>query len=170
MLTKNGNVILMNRPAESSVTVKCIDGTFVKRTTVGLAECFKTLTKPGTPSSNGNSCCIFEVGSGTTKETIYDYELENKLTNITKSSFSLTLESNSDLDENGWKLTTRKYTCVVTNNTSEDITVSEIGLYCYHVYYEGAYSTNLTALIYRKTFEPVTISPGDSYTFIINLG
>ena len=53
---------------------------------------------------------------------------------------------------------------VVTNNNSEDVTISEIGLF----YRMGA-ETRL-ALLYRETFNPVTLAPNESYSFTVNLG
>ncbi len=101
-----------------------------------------------------------KLGNGTTVESEDDYKLENVITTLTPNSFSLDyskIETDSIFDNEEMR-----YIYNVTNNTTENITVSEIGLFMNMI-------ASSPCLLIRETFAPITILSGETKTFTIVL-
>ena len=94
----------------------------------------------------------FRFGSGTTPANATDYNLE---TPITDSSLTRTVSIVSDYSNNTYSL---ECTFTLTNTTSSDITISEIG-YFIKIFYSNQSSNNY--LIERTVFDPITIPAGE---------
>lgn len=112
-----------------------------------------TIIPTGYDKNTGNSGSAIQkifFGNGTTPPTVDDYRLSGDLLNG-----SLTLNSNSiSYGANGITLTVN-----VSNNTTENITISELAW--------GA-SNNYGAVIYtRDVIPPVTLAPSEGRTFSI---
>lgn len=154
MLTKNAKNImlgLMNGWTGLNnyyVDLKKTDGTTTK--TKPYASFFTNANASTLSTSYTN--IIF--GGGTTPETDLDYKLETQISGLTVHSFTLTENISSNLEVG---LDSLQYRASVSNNTNENISISEIGF------------IQNSILLYRKTFDPITLAPGDTYTFAIDL-
>ena len=104
-------------------------------------------------SSIPQSGCVC-FGTGTTPENVNDYTVEAMITSGITLSTALSQEvSNNQL------ITRAAYT--VTNTSSSDKNISEMGIFTRMYYNNGSDSAGF--LIYRKVFsEPITITPGNS--------
>lgn len=99
------------------------------------------------------------VGSGTTPVTSSDYMVENEITTgLTCENVSATVNNDAGT------IVLRK---VLTNTSSSEITINEVGL-------TSPFSTEATvayqALIYREVFDkPLVIAPGETATIAITI-
>lgn len=116
------------------------------------SSCWNNVRKPY--SNNGTtSFMALIVGSGTTNATQDDIALENEITTLTYLTGNL-LNGTSDC----LKMITATY----KNNTSDVVTVSEVGItaqLCHETFYN-------CMLLGRVVLEnQVVMNPGDMYTF-----
>ena len=102
---------------------------------------------------------FFELGNGNTPETVNDYKLANKITNLSFNSYTVTSNLNKSNDIYGDEEVRHIFT--VTNNSSSEVSVCEMGLFICVESYQSP------VLLYRKTFEPVKIAVGETKTFTI---
>lgn len=157
MLLRNGKIMLLSKINNVTIALKNIEGLISQQVSYSnVDKFFKTFNKED--SSNTGSCFVF--GSGTTQEKETDFKLENAIQGLTVNSVSvndyIAYVSYDDYDVKKYS-----FSCVVTNNTTNDVTISEFGI---KSYYNGQYY-----LWYRKTFDPITLAPNDTYTFAIDL-
>lgn len=86
------------------------------------------------------------VGSGTTPPTLDDYKLESQITTGLSAIVATTLDADNDMI----------YAVTITNTSSEDITICEIGMHSY--VYTSNSSSSATCLVERTVLEnPITI-------------
>ena len=158
MILKNWKNMILGYLASSSnsyALVRYWDNSTTEGTQTKVVPISNTSTNPS------GSYQAFVYGCGTTKESEYDYMLENRLTSLTINSFSMTKNYVTDISVENVNFA---YRAVVSNNTDENITISEIGIV------RGVPDTpSSCVLLYRKTFEPITLAPNDTYTFAIDL-
>lgn len=105
--------------------------------------------------NNGYPCVSF--GSGTTEPTEEDYTLEAPLTSgvtFTPGTLQKSLTDEQDVMYN---------TFMITNTGTEDITVSEVGIFA-KAAGSDTKSTDYYTLLERTVFDPVTIPAGESVT------
>lgn len=107
------------------------------------------------------------VGSGTTAPTIDDYKLESP---CVYSDSGLHVISITQAYKKEYK-TNRVVTVTVKNNSTEDITVSEMGWFIAvpvdsDIKQTGEYYRMMLA---REVFEPVTIKPGEVRAFTMSI-
>lgn len=155
MLLKNAKNVLLSWVFSSSTYYKRKDGTLSDYTS--MSDVFTTVS-----TSKNKLGSYFVVGTGTTQETEQDYKLENEIETLTLDSFVVTNKMSNE-DHMNDKI---YYRAVVTNNTTENITVNEIGIESHQ---SSTYSEDKTILWYRKVIDPVTIAPNESYAFAIDL-
>lgn len=98
------------------------------------------------------------VGTGSDTPTSADYHLTNKDANLTVIAQSSTINNSGVYSEDYIAIFTKTY----RNNTDSDVIVTEIGV-------ESNDGTNY-ALMARDVFDPVTIAPGEAYTFSMYIG
>ena len=156
MITKNWKNMMFSYCCSSDICVKDVNG--VKQN-ISCSYCnYPMITGKMATTSDISDTVYCKLGSGTTQETEKDIALENGISNLTCNSFSLTrkLSQNIEIDDNELR-----YIATFTNNTNEEIIVSEIGL----IYDYGQWDT----LLYRKTFSPITFAIGETKSFSIVL-
>ncbi len=157
MITKNLKNLMLGYLCNYTSNVPLVFETGIKSNASVNNYAFTPSKLTTTGSSAGQVACF--LGGGTTKETENDYKLETEyFSDFTKDSFVLSQNLNHDLDVKNVNI---RYIATFTNNTSSAKTVSEIGLYWWH--------SNYRVLLYRETFEPVTIASGETKTFTIVL-
>lgn len=165
-------------PADYSVPVRCrrMNGDYFTPAVgnVGTLYNYNSGSSSGIPSANslaflnltkarfGTQAVDVHIllGQGTTAATYEDYCLEDMIaeSNFTYASTGeLTPTTFSSPDEY-----TTSVDITLTNNGSTTYSVSELGLGLY----EDSYGLTL---IYRDTFTPVTIAPGDTAVITIAL-
>lgn len=122
---------------------------------LALQYALRTAETPDRFDTNGAPLVSF--GSGRTEPTQEDYKLEQWLENITYAEGSIvkTLGDNQDIFSN---------TFMITNNGTETISVSEVGIFVPAVSGSGNTKTTHYTMLERTVFEPVYIAPGDSAT------
>lgn len=106
--------------------------------------------------SRGTPCVSF--GSGTTPPVEEDYKLESPITDtvtFTPGAMQTSLTDEQDIISN---------TFMITNNGTEDITVSEAGIYAPAAAGSNTSNTSKYILLERTVFDPVTIPAGESAT------
>lgn len=116
---------------------------------------------PGSVSMAFTGSTGIQIGSGTTPATENDYVLENRIASGYVAS-SVTYNFNVDAYGNPYL----EYLFTITNNTQEDITISEMGYVqqCFASSVQGASaSTKYNFLIDRTVLDnPVTIAASES--------
>lgn len=129
------------------------------------ARAFNSMTTrlvPETPSGWDYSTGItfLSYGSGTTEPTADDYTLESPISTLTGSSATC-----------GKTASGKQYTQVVTNETNEDVTITELGLFVLvNATYNYATVMNSSIMLYREVLDaPVTLEPGQTATFTAEL-
>lgn len=130
-----------------------------------IAKAFGTMTTrlvPETPVgwSYNTDIAFLSYGSGTTEPTADDYTLESPISTLTGSSATC-----------GKTASGKQYTQVVTNETNEDITITELGLFVLvNVAYSEASAMKSSVMLYHEVFDiPITIEPGQTATFTVEL-
>ena len=147
MLTANGKALskFTNSYSRGSTTFMFTDGTTGARSTGGLTQIFTSM-----------KLC---VGTGSATPASTDYA-------ITNADAGLTVVTRTGTNDGTAASYTQDYIGIFSvtyrNDTASDITVSEVGLI-------GS-SNSADILLARETFTPVTIEPGDSYTFTMYIG
>lgn len=89
-----------------------------------------------------------------------DYDLNSHVSGLTLSSvvFAKSMEWNNN--------SVGSIVAVAENQTDEPITVCEIGLFSSAV--NTSWDESNVVMWHREVFNPVTLQPGDAYTFTIN--
>jgi hypothetical protein len=106
---------------------------------------------------------ILRVGTGTTPVTSADYQLENKLTNVT----TVTSTSNEEIIDNK-VLKTFVHTLVYDG--TEEISISEIGLEKTVSWSNNYTASNNTILLAREVLtEPIKVQPKETFTVSMTL-
>lgn len=97
------------------------------------------------------------LGSGTTQPTKEDYKIETPITTLTSNGAS------NNIRQSGVYLSDYIITATqnVVNNTSNAITISEIGLF--------TGNSSGCILLTRDVIAPVTLAVGESKTFILSV-
>lgn len=152
MLLANGKALLRipNSGAYGQITMKDTDGTDIGYSSTYLNTFCATLQ-------------LF-VGTGKDEPTVNDYSITDVDAGLTTVIYSGTNNTTSgSYTENYVGVFTKTY----RNDTDEDITVSEVAIKGY-----GEYPGNIKrhAIIARDVISPVTIKPGESYTFAMYIG
>lgn len=97
------------------------------------------------------------LGSGTTQPTKEDYKIETPITTLTSSGASNNIRRTGVYSSDYIITATQS----VVNNTSNNITISEIGLF---------FGTSTgCVLLTRDVITPVTLAVGESKTFILSV-
>ena len=117
-------------------------------------------------SSTSYSYSDLRVGTGTAEPTADDYCLESETTALTLVSASATGNyTNNNLSEgNSAKTIVTTY----VNNTTEAVTISEVGYFIEHAQsynLDGTNGTPRNFLMAREVIDPVEIGAGETYTF-----
>lgn len=105
------------------------------------------------------------VGSGNTAPTSSDKAMDNEVTDLTIVSTTGTNNSdNASYEQDYIAIFSRTY----RNDTESDIVISEVGIQ----YYGHCSNTSPLAnfLLARDVISPVTIKPGEAYTFTMYIG
>lgn len=102
-----------------------------------------------------------EAGIGTTPASSTDYAITNPNAGLTAVHRSNTLGSDPNASQDYVGIFTATY----RNNTESDITVNEVGLVGNPSGVSAWY-----VLAAREVIEPVTIAPGEAYTFTMYVG
>lgn len=122
----------------------------------------------GTSANNvfsSNNYNKISVGSGDTLPSIDDYSLENKITDLTL--VSRTMEPNAPEYQQANKIVT--YTATYQNNTSNPITINELGIESGEGY-TGSGWGGIVLLCREVLEEPLVIEPNEAYTISITIG
>lgn len=152
-----------------------VDGNYQNyiKTTAGVTKNFDFLTRVPYSASfkaygeyNTNYVATnyigLAIGSGTTPVTFDDYKIEQPNTTLTDGGHYLKI--GAEYGNNSICV----YTQIVTNETSDPITISELGVM-------GAYDANTPSsswsqvLYTRDVITPVTIGVGETKTFILTI-
>lgn len=97
------------------------------------------------------------LGDGVTQPTIGDYTMESPVTTLTNVTQNRVYTA-------GYNNTIVAYNSTVRNDTDANVVVSEIG-----VFLTVNRSAPNAMMIAHEVIDPVTIAPGDAYTFRISL-
>lgn len=122
----------------------------------GIATCNDYIT-----ASNSSGFYLEKVGialgSGTTQPTKEDYKIETPITTLTSNG------AGNNIRQSGVYLSDYIITATqnVVNNTSNTITISEIGLFIGN--------SSGCILLTRDVIAPVTLAVGESKTFILSV-
>ena len=172
MITRNGSLIYSSILAYVSVNQMDIvdnyildtDGNRMKTTANDISSIYSnkmlaTKYYNFTSATNSESSGIMLlVGSGTTEPTINDYNLESIITTLSYSNPTRNYDANGNM----------KYACSYLNNTADNITISEFGVFLKSTAFT-TYSSDSTkngiALIGRSLLdEPVILVPSQECT------
>lgn len=105
-------------------------------------------------NSNGGVCIGF--GAGSKQFSLEDYNLETMINNLSYQSSSV------ETTEEGYTVITS-----AKNNTSTDIIVSEVGIFCRGV---ENYESGPLFMLTRNVLEtPITIKPNETKTFTVTI-
>lgn len=116
----------------------------------------KTVTRANTAAEMKNSGTYLIFGNGNTPNN--DYSLSSEITSgLTCNAIGQAYTKSGMI-----------YTSTITNDSSNPITITEIGL-CEDCL--GGYDNYAQAILGREEIEPITLQPGDtkSFTYKINL-
>ena len=101
------------------------------------------------------------VGSGTTEPTADDYVMEQQINSLTVVQSSNSGNRSMNYNDGYIYALARTF----KNNTSDPITISEVGVY------SQSLPNNLGVVMYaREVIAPVTIQPDHTYTFSMTIG
>ena len=105
------------------------------------------------------------VGSGNTTPTSSDKAMDSEVTDLTVLSTTGTNNNdNASYEQDYIAIFSRTY----RNDTESDIVISEVGIQHYGHASNSAPLANF--LIARDVISPVTIKPGEAYTFTMYIG
>lgn len=116
---------------------------------------------------------IIDVGNGTTAPTFDDYHMESENTTLTYVSESRDTPTRDDYEKD------YIYSCTTTykNNTSNPITITELGLYRTSAgnaasvpVEESTPISEFGILIAHEIIDPVIINPNETKTFTMVIG
>ena len=162
MLTANGKALckINNSPTKpNSMIVKAIDGNNV------------TIQNSGEYIYGAlMSSLKLRVGSNTIPVTDMDYQFNNGNLN----DLGLTVLQTTGTNDNSSPSYTQNYIAIFSrtfrNDTENDITVSEIGIIGQGDLESSTLIADRFILIARDVIDPVTIAPGEAYTFTMYIG
>lgn len=122
--------------------------------------------KTDTTASHGSRYPFIMFGTGTTPATTEDYKLESLITSGI-SLFASDTSQNISFDEELLEITRKvNITATIKNTSSEDITITEVGL-ANNVYTNSGYyresNTCALMLIYREVLETAVTIPAGGY-------
>lgn len=161
MLTKNGKNMLLQAAVDNTsfqADLKTTSGTLTS--TSAINNIFSATNFKANTGVFSSQCVYCTVGNGTTEASESDYCMESEISSLTNDSFVATKDlMKKDSVFGNEKLS---YRVSYTNNTTENVTISELGMY---------YAISETSIIlwYHKTFEPITLAPNETYTFAVDL-
>ena len=159
MLTSNGKAVLKinSSYARLGPSVKSTDGTI---RSLNAADSGATLLLGALLRTLG-----LYVGANDTPATSSDYAFTSLRSNLGLTTISMT--GTNDATE---PLYTQDYMAVFTstlrNDTASDITVKEVGI----IGNAHGQGYDFPVLIARDVFDPITIAPGEIYTFSMYIG
>ena len=165
MLTKNFSVIFANSVASKARQVKAISGNLEEVSAAPSYTCnVGCFNNPVIKLSNEANKITLEVGTGNTHPTVNDFSLAEKCEQLTPISIISTYSS--ETYENASYCVNISKT--FKNNTDSEITINEIALTASAISASnGVHSHNF--IVCREVIEPVTLQPGDTYTFSIEI-
>ena len=109
---------------------------------------------------NNVGCYGIRLGTGDAEESDADYNLDtpnNELTEVSQSQVYGDQWTDNYI---------ANYTGVFKNNTDHDVNIKEVG-----VFYYNNYTTQPNPfMVARQVINPVTLQPGDTYTFTVTVG
>ena len=170
MITKNLRALLgaltSNTNYTKSVKLKSEDGTVCIGGAYPGSTTYLGAPWVNTSVSGSYAYNSLRVGTGTTEPTADDYSLQSETTALTLVSASATGNyTNNNLSEgNSAKTIVTTY----VNNTTEAVTISEVGYFIEHAQSYNLDGTNATYrnfLMAREVIDPVEIGAGETYTF-----
>jgi len=176
MITKNLRALLgaftTNSNYSKAIKLKSEDGTVCvggaylgEIITVGAAF-IGTNVRESSGAGSTYSYCTLKLGTGTAEATVNDYSLESEDSALTYVSGSASGSYTNDKLSMGGSVKTVVATFI--NNTTEAVTITEVGLFVnYAVSYDldGTNSTRRNFLMAREVIDPVEIGVGETYTF-----
>lgn len=145
MLTGNGNLLLGSNSG-SSVYFKNILGSNMNGWQINNFE---------------SSYWHLYLGTGTTAPAVTDYCLETGDSNLTLINQSMANAPNNAANF------IKTLSATWQNNTNNDVSITESAWYANG---NGEWNSNYTAMMAREVFDPVTLHPGESYTFTMTIG
>lgn len=143
------------------------------KTTAGVIKNYNFITQVPTSASfkayaeyDKNSVATtyigLAIGSGTTPVTFDDYKIEQPNTTLTDGGHSLKV--GTGYGNNSICV----YTQIVTNETSDPITISELGVMS--AYSADYQDSNYAQVLYtRDVITPVVIGVGETKTFVVTI-
>lgn len=155
MLTKNGRLYLVKVANQSNKQYKAEDGSLSSVSDNTFNNNFINATYGGN----------IEFGTGTTLPTSDDYSLETPLDNSLPTVIVSRSATNSGTAITYSDIPSILYvTVLVTNETGNDISVTEIGMCCYN----GTASSSKKVLLSRTVLtEPITFESGKTYQITV---
>lgn len=109
------------------------------------------------------------VGNGSTPPTQGDYKLESMIEYKEDGLTVVSKTVSKAVDED----TTLLYVYTLKNNSSDPITVSEVGLFihtAFTYYYAGDHINEFTIMIARNVIDPEVLEPGQIKSFTVAIG
>ena len=101
-------------------------------------------------TGGGGTYSYIVLGSGTTPATVDDYKLENQITSGLTGTTAITVDEDNDAI----------YVLTLTNTSSEDITIGEVGIFASCFTKNSSSSTALFLLERTVLDAPITIPAG----------
>lgn len=176
MITKNLRALLAgytnNTNYYKSVRLKdetgydCVGGAYLGGLDSVIAGFIKTNVRESSGAGSSYSYCTLKLGTGTAEATVNDYSLESEDSALTYVSGSASGGYTNDNLSVGGSVKTVVATFI--NNTTEAVTITEVGLFVnYAVSYDldGTNNTRRNFLMAREVIDPVEIGAGETYTF-----
>lgn len=100
------------------------------------------------------------LGTGSTEPTNTDYCLENPASGLTLINQSMNIASSNTATF------IKTLSATWQNNSNDSIDITESAWYANG---NGEWNDNFTAMLAREVFDPVTLGPGESYTFTMTI-
>lgn len=152
MLVRNGRNILSLLASNRARQIKSIDGTLYSANMTNIISYF------------GYSSII--VGTGTTPASIEDYDLANNLTDGLTISFVSRTNTGADRSYSSDEAL-MFVNCLITNETENDITITEVGLI---MSASSAYTSSNTYLLSRTVLsDGLVLEAGKTYQLRIDV-
>lgn len=171
MITKNLRALLgaftNNSNYSKAVKLKSEDGTaYLGSGYPGLTTSPGAAWTNNLASSTSYSYSNLRIGTGTTEPTADNYSLESETTALTLVSASASGSyTNNNLSEGN---SAKTIVATYVNNTTEMVTISEVGYFIQHAQSYNLDGTNAgyqNFLMAREVIDPVEIGAGETYTF-----
>ena len=159
------NIMLMGCHYNGFSTVTTIDGNLLSNRFGDTLSVVSPMGKYSTDISTSGSVCTIRLGTGNTPAAATDYQLES----LAGVSYLSVITADPTFDD-ATGVMTREITLSVQNQTANNITITEWGIYsCIRTM--GSYSSNVaTALLYREVLaNPVTLGPLQAATLTLTM-